>query len=123
METVYHEFSHIIDKRLEWDATLRSEALFSEEAWLSLQPEGFRYAHSYTNIPADTQTYEYSGYFISSYAMTFPTEDRATLMSLVISYTDALSGNPAMKEKIRYYATCIRDCFDTEGWPEKTAWE
>ena len=97
--TVYHEFSHIIDKRLEWDAQLRPEALYSEEAWLSYQPEGFRYAESYTDMPADVAAFEDSGYFVRSYGMTFPTEDRATLMALIMSG------------------------FDTSRWPAETAWE
>jgi hypothetical protein len=122
-QAVYHELSHVIDKRLEWDAILRPQALFSEEVWLSLQPEGFRYAHSYTDMPDAIAAYENSGYFVSSYAMTFPTEDRATLMSLIMSDETALQENPGMPEKMRYYAACIRDCFDTEGWPETTLWE
>lgn len=122
-QTVYHELSHVIDKRLEWDATLRPQALFSEEAWLSLQPEGFRYAYSYVDIPEAILAYENSGYFVSPYALTFPTEDRATLMSLIISDKTVLQENPCMAEKMRYYAACIRDCFDTEGWPETTLWE
>lgn len=121
--TVYHEFSHIIDKRLEWDARLRPEALFSEETWLSYQPEGFRYAEAYSNLPADVQAFENSGYFARSYALTFPTEDRATLMSLAITDPIILENSPGMLEKMRYYAACIRDCFDTEGWPAETAWE
>ena len=122
-QTVYHEFSHVIDKHLEWDATLRPEALFSEEEWLSLQPKGFRYAYSYVDMPDEIAAYENSGYFIGSYAMTFPTEDRATLMSQIISDKTVLQENPGMAEKMRYYAACIRDCFDTEGWPETTLWE
>ena len=122
-QTVYHEFSHVIDKHLEWDATLRPEALFSEEEWLSLQPKGFRYAYSYVDMPDEIAAYENSGYFIGSYAMTFPTEDRATLMSQIISDKTVLQENPGMEEKMRYYAACIRDCFDTEGWPETTLWE
>ena len=122
-ETVYHELSHVIDKRLEWDAALRPQALFSEGTWLSLQPEGFRYAYSYTDMPDAIAAYENSGYFVSSYSMTFPTEDRATLMSLIMSDKTVLQENPGMAEKMRYYAACIRDCFDTEGWPEKTLWE
>ena len=122
-QTVYHELSHVIDKHLNWDATLRPQAMFSEEAWLSLQPEGFRYAYSYTDMPDAIAAYENSGYFISSYAMTFPTEDRATLMSVIMSDKTVLWENPGMAEKMRYYAACIRDCFDTEGWPEKTLWE
>ena len=122
-QTVYHEFSHVIDKHLEWDASLRPQALFSEEAWLALQPEGFRYAGSYTDMPDSIRAYEDSGYFIHSYSMTFPTEDRATLMSVIISDKTVLLENPGMAEKMRYYAACIRDCFDTEGWPESTLWE
>ena len=122
-QTVYHELSHVIDKHLEWDASLRPQALFSEEAWLALQPEGFRYADSYTDMPDSIRAYEDSGYFISSYAMTFPTEDRATLMSAIMSDKTVLDENPGMAEKMRYYAACIRDCFDTEGWPESTLWE
>lgn len=121
--TVYHELSHIIDKRLKWDALLRPEALFSEDAWLSLQPEGFRYAESYTNMPLSIQAFENSGYFVSSYAMTFPTEDRATLMALAMTNSAALRGSLGMINKMRYYAACIRDCFDTNGWPETAVWE
>ena len=122
-QTVYHEFSHVIDKHLLWDTTLRSQALFGEDTWLSLQPEGFRYAYSYTDMPDAIAAYENSGYFVSNYAMTFPTEDRATLMSLIMSDKTVLQENPGMAEKMRYYAACIRDCFDTEGWPERTLWE
>ena len=122
-QTVYHELSHVIDKRLAWDATLRPQALFSEEAWLSLQPEGFRYAESYTDLPDAAAAYENSGYFVRKYSMTFPTEDRATLMALIMSDKTLLQENPGMAEKMRYYAACIRDCFDTKGWPETTLWE
>lgn len=121
--TVYHELSHVIDKRLEWDAGLRSDALFSEETWLSLQPEGFRYAMSYIDMPSSILAFENSGYFVREYSMTFPTEDRATLMALVMNDNTVLSGQSAMAEKMRYYAACIRDCFDTTGWPETTPWE
>jgi hypothetical protein len=44
-------------------------------------------------------------------------------MSLIMSDETALQENPGMAEKMRYYAACIRDCFDTEGWPETTLWE
>ena len=122
-ETVFHEFSHVIDKRLAWDARLRPEALYSEEAWLSYQPEGFRYAESYLDMPADVAAFENSGYFQRRYSMTFPTEDRATLMALAIADPAILEHEPHMAEKMRYYAACIRDCFDTTNWPEKTMWE
>jgi hypothetical protein len=122
-QTVYHELSHVIDNHLAWDASLRSKALFSEDTWLSLQPKGFLYAYSYTDMPDAIAAYENSGYFVSSYSMTFPSEDRATLMSLIMSDKTVLQENPGMVEKMRYYAACIRDCFNTEGWPLTTLWE
>ena len=75
------------------------------------------------DMPDAIAAYENSGYFVSSYAMTFFTEDRATLMSQIMSDKTLLQENPGMAAKMRYYAACIRDCFDTEGWPETTVWE
>lgn len=118
---IYHEISHIIDKRLAWDALLREDALYSEEAWLALQPKGFEYGESYIDV---TQGQYDVDYFVSDYSMTFPTEDRAELMQ------EAMSGiswpfepGTGCRAKLQFYADCIRDCFDTEGWPEITRWE
>jgi hypothetical protein len=122
-ETVYHEFSHVIDKRLEWHATIHPEVAYSEEAWLAVQPEGFRYAYSYVKMPADIQAYVNSGYFMREYSLTFPTEDRATLMAAAMVGRDEYRNSAAMQAKMEFYAQCIRECFNTEGWPEKTAWE
>ena len=122
-ETVYHEFSHVIDRRLAWDAQVREEAIYSEEGWLALQPEGFAYARSYREMPEEILQFSGSGYFAEDYAMTYPTEDRATLIAAAMTQSPTLERNPGMQEKMKYYARCIRDCFDTEGWPEATAWE
>ena len=122
--TLYHEFSHIIDARLAWDAHLRENALFSEETWLALQPEGFRYAMSYTEMPEDMLSFMDSGYFLSDYGLTYPTEDRAVLMADAMeNYAWSFEPGTGTQAKLRYYASCIRDCFDTTGWPEKTCWE
>ncbi len=122
--TVYHEVSHVIDKRLAWDAYLRDDALFSEEKWLELQPEGFEYARSYTEMPTNTQKYCDSGYFVSEYSCTFPTEDRATIMEAAMSGWDHIfEENEGLHQKLKYYSDCIRDCFDTSGWSEITVWE
>ncbi|MGN0985860.1 MAG: hypothetical protein ACI4OU_05135 [Candidatus Enterenecus sp.] len=121
---VYHELSHIIDGRLAWDAGLREEALFSEEDWLALQPAGFQYAWSYRNIPDSVTEYYGSGYFVLDYSCTFPTEDRATLMEAAMTGAGyEFEGSPALLAKLEYYCRCIRDCFDTAGWPALTAWE
>ena len=122
-DTVYHEFSHMIDRRLKWDAQIRADALYSEADWLALQPEGFAYAMSYTDMPEENFQYSGMGYFIRDYAMTYPTEDRATLFAAAMTQSPLLEESPAMQKKLDYYARCIRDCFDTQGWPEVTAWE
>ena len=123
-QTIYHEVSHIIDKRLEWDSLIRTDALYSEEDWLALQPEGFRYALSYTEVPEELLRYMESGYFVTEYALTFPTEDRATLLEAAMK-NDSWDFEPGSgrRAKLQYYASSIRDCFDTTGWPETTLWE
>ena len=122
--TLYHEFSHIIDSRLEWDALIRADALYSEDAWLAHQPEGFAYAMSYTHVPDELLSYIESGYFISNYALTYPTEDRATLMQAAMEQNSwDFEPGSGKRAKMQFYADCIRDCFDTTGWPEITLWE
>ena len=123
-QTLFHEFSHIIDKRLEWDSFVRTDALYSEEGWLALQPEGFRYAFSYTEVPEELLRHMESGCFVTEYAMTFPTEDRATLLEAAMNnYSWDFESGSGRRAKLQYYADCIRDCFDTTGWPEVTLWE
>ena len=41
-------------------------------------------------------------------------------MMLESRYFEPGSG---LRAKLEYYAECIRDCFDTEGWPEVLPWE
>ena len=33
------------------------------------------------------------------------------------------SGSETMRNKLDYYSRCIRDGFDTRGWPDTMAWE
>ena len=123
-QTLFHEFSHIIEARLEWDALLREDALYSGEAWLALQPEGFRYAMTYTEVPGELLAFMESGCFITEYSLTFPTEDRASLMESAMSqFTWDFEPGSGTRRKLQYYADCIRDCFDTEGWQARTLWE
>ena len=79
---------------------------------------------SYLDTPEATQAYLKTDYFVRDYALTFPTEDRATLMAAAMEQNswdfEAGSGRRA---KMQFYADCIRDCFDTTGWPQTTMWE
>ena len=91
---------------------------------MALQPEGFRFAESYVDMPQEVLDYQDSGYFIRKYSMTFPTEDRAVLMAAAMDrqYESFGPGSGTLM-KMQFYADCIRDCFHTEGWPETAAWE
>lgn len=125
VELLYHEVSHAIDKRLAWDAFCRSDALYSEDAWMALQPEGFDYAYSYSymEIPGELNSYAESWYFTDQYAMTFPTEDRATVLAAAIAGSSDFPQGSNLWKKLDFYCRCIRDCFDTTGWPAETSWE
>ncbi len=91
-----HEISHVIDTRL------ISVGELDDEVWCTYNPEGFSYNYGYmsphggefesdasdkyTSVDEDffrTWEAEYV-YFVDSYSMTFPTEDRARLFENAI---------------------------------------
>ena len=120
--TYYHEFSHIIDSFLEWDSGNREDALFSEDTWCGLNPGWF---------PGYTWDYSWQRYvedytcFVDNYSTINPTEDRARVLEYAMSefgfwtFEDA----PVLLSKLDYYCCCIRDAFDTSGWPDTVLWE
>ena len=121
--SVWHELSHAIDRRLAWDAMYRDVALFSEERWLALNPEGFAYSEEYGALRDDIRPEWYS-YFVDDYAMTNATEDRARIFEIAVENSGMLFLDaPGRIAKLQYYCDCIRDCFDTTLWPETVAWE
>lgn len=122
---VYHEVTHMTDSRLAWDASLREDALFSEDAWNALLPEGFSYAQTYQDLTdSDIWAYVNSGYFVNDYACRYATEDRATMVEMAMMENDfVFAQNPHLRDKLAYYSECIRDCFHTDGWQDVTQWE
>ena len=118
--TMYHEFSHIIDKRLEYDSIYREDASYSENGWLNLNPDGFEYNDSYYG----TLDPQYADYFVDHYACTNSTEDRARIMeSAMWNDVSVFEGKEGLTEKLRYYSEGIRDSFDVTGWPKILPWE
>ena len=101
---------------------------FSEERWNQYNPEGFSYDNAYDG-DRYLRNARWGEYFLNDYSLTYPTEDRAELMKDAMSLDPVWAGaksvrtSPLLQEKFRYYCTCIRSAFDTEGWPETTAWE
>jgi hypothetical protein len=120
--TYYHEFSHIIDSFLEWDAMQREDALFSDEIWCSLNPSwfsGYSYSYSWEQYVKDYSC------FIDSYSTINPTEDRARVLEYaMVEYDyDYYEEGTVLAQKLAYYCQCIRDAFDTSGWPDTVLWE
>ena len=120
-QTYYHEFSHIIDSYLEWDSQQREDALFSELSWGYLNPDwftGYSYDYAQEHYLHDNSS------FIDGYSTISPTEDRARVMEYAMAGADwAFVEAPVLRDKLYYYCNCIRDAFNTEGWPETMLWE
>lgn len=119
-ETMYHEFSHIIDKRLEFVSQYREDAVYSDMGWEALNPEGFEYNDTYYgNLEP-----QYADYFVDAYACTNGTEDRARTMEYAMGgYVGMFEEKSGLTDKLEYYCQGIRDGFDTTGWPEELPWE
>lgn len=123
-ESYYHEFSHNIDNHLEYIASTTEDAQYSENGWMALNPEGFEYSYDYQSefepIPEDCEDY-----FLDSYSTIKPTEDRAQIMEqAMMEYSGWMFEEyPRLYDKLEYYCRCIRESFDTTGWPETTLWE
>ena len=122
VNTYHHEITHIIDNYLTWDAMNREDAVFSEEQWNDLNPKwftGYSYDYSQEHKLKDDES------FVDGYATIKPTEDRARIMEYAMQegcewlFEDA----EVLLNKLEYYSKCIRDAFNTEGWPDELLWE
>ena len=121
---LHHEIFHLIDDKLTFDAGIRPDAMYSEEKWMRLNPEGFKYAGSTFELPEELLSREYDEWFVDLYSKTFPREDRARIMEYAMIGMDAMFvAAPYRQEKLKYLNDCIRDAFDTTGWPERTVAE
>lgn len=119
-ELLYHEISHLIDKKLDFVALYQDDPVYSEAGWLALNPEGFEYTNSYEGILDK----KYFDYFVNDYACTNSTEDRATIMEFVMDGDEyPFIEREGLANKLQYYCEGIRAGFDTTGWPEKLPWE
>lgn len=123
-----HELAHVTDSRIAYVSAHEDGRLFSEERWMALNPEGFEYGLD--DEEKALEMYDrFPTYFSYSYGAENPLEDRATLFgSLMQWYFEDRANAPGRLpadcfEKIEFFFRCIRDAFDTTGWPEKTVWE
>ena len=63
--------------------------------------------------------------FVDSYSTIKPTEDRARVLEYGMSQYGSwtFEDAPVLLAKLDYYCRCIRDAFDTTGWPDQVLWE
>lgn len=123
-QTLHHEIMHVIDNKLRFDANLRADALYSEESWNAYNPEEFSYVEDKFHLPKSIYNDGYEKYFIDIYSRTTANEDRARIMEYAMMDADwAFSNADGRFKKLEYLCDCIRDAFDTEGWPKQTEWE
>ena len=120
--TYFHEISHVIDAYLAWDAENRTDALFSEDTWCSLNPSWFP---GYTYTYSQEVALEDMTSFVDSYSTIKPTEDRARVLEYAMAEFGYYTFEDAdiLLKKLDYYCRCIRDAFDTAGWEEPLPWE
>ena len=121
-QTYYHEFSHLIDRYLEWHAESHPDALYSESAWESMNPswfDGYTYDYAWERELWDGES------FIDGYSTVKPTEDRARVMehAMVDTSNYNFTKGTILYEKLDWYCRCIRDAFDTTSWPDELLWE
>lgn len=123
-EHLHHEIFHLTDDKLAFDAGIRENAVYSEDQWAALNPEEFEYSYNLFELPESYFEDDYGEWFIELYSRTYPREDRATIMEYAMLGMDAMFiSAPYRQAKLEYLCECIRDAFDTTGWPEETRWE
>ena len=65
-----------------------------------------------------------NSYFVDTYSMTYPSEDRAKIWENIMSDEKYVywEKTPHLTAKLNYYAECIRQNFDSTGWND-VRWE
>lgn len=138
--TFHHELCHAIDEVISYKQIYSSEEIFSEDKWNEFNPhndmytynyvdwgkqEYYRYTYNFLMCEPDFGKGEIYAYFIDSYAMTYPTEDRARLFENVMCEHGKYvkyEKSPYLRAKLNYFAKAIKASFDTTGW-EDVPWE
>lgn len=113
----YHTLGHIVDAFV-----LTNSAKFYE--WHNVNPSGFAYDNNYTSHQGRESKYlEGSNrYFVNSFAMSYPVEDRATLLEYaMLAGNDAIFESKYMQAKLKRINQGLRDAFSLTG--ESYPWE
>ena len=96
------------------------EPQFSEEVWITKNPEGFTY-YGYINDDFVKEEYELNKkYLVSFTSMRCAPKERSQLMAALLEGEELTE---ECLEKAQFYSACIREAFDDASWPENTVWE
>ncbi len=116
-QTFYHGLGHIIDTLV-----LNNSGSFDD--WRKTNPSGFAYDQNYGSWQNRESKYLIGGnrYFVNSFAMTFPVEDRATLLEYALLPDNAqVFESKYMQAKLKRLKTGLREAFGLKG--EAYPWE
>ena len=97
------------------------------DRWDELNPKGFAYDYDYiTNMTRDGSAYlqDSNRYFIDTYSMSFPKEDRARIMEYAMTEgNEFYFQSTAMQAKLLALCQGIREAFGLRKSPETFLWE
>lgn len=118
--SLYHELCHVIDTRV-----------FSEsnayDQWEALNPNGFEYDYDYTaNASRNAGEYlrDAERYFIDTYSMSFPKEDRARILEYAMTAGhESYFQSKTMQNKLRQICIGFREAFGLKKSEETFLWE
>lgn len=113
----YHALAHVVDAFV-----LTNSAKFYE--WHNVNPSGFSYDNNYTlHIGRESKYLEGSNrYFVNSFAMSYPVEDRATLLEYaMLAGNEAIFESKHMQAKLKRINQGLRDAFSLTA--ESYPWE
>ena len=117
---LYHEMCHLIDT-----VVLTESSAY--DRWNELNPQGFSYDYDYiSNQTRNSSAYlqESSRYFIDTYSMSFPKEDRARIMEYAMTAgNECYFQSPTMQAKLKLLCEGIREAFGLRQSPETFLWE
>ena len=117
---LYHELSHLMETVVLTEST-------AYDRWNHLNPENFRYDNDYAanrNREDDQWLQPGTGYFIDTYAMSYPKEDRARLFEYAMtSGHEELFQSVNLQRKLRQMCLGIREAFGLEKSADIFLWE
>lgn len=116
---LYHTLCHLIDTRVLTESS-------AYDTWDKLNPSDFEYDYDYAaNRSRDGSVYvNEKRYFIDTYSMSFPAEDRARIMEYAMTGgNEACFQSTYMQAKLLAMCKGIREAFGLKKSPETFLWE